>query len=214
MPCIRAAGRGEGPCSRHTMQTLTPVTAALLLGLTACTGSTSAPGATTSPPNRQDAPPMDLYSIPTAALDGSAADLSAYRGKVTLVVNVASECGFTPQYAGLQQLHREFAGRGFAVLGFPSNDFGGQEPGTPEQIRSFCTTKYGVDFPLFAKVRTKAGDGQSPVYELLGKATGSLPNWNFCKYLVGKDGQPLAFYTSRTAPDAAELRAAIEQALR
>jgi len=197
-----------------TMQTLTLVTAALLFGVTACTGSASAPDATTSLPSHQDAPAMDLYSLPTAALDGSAADLSVYRGKVTLVVNVASECGFTPQYAGLQQLHQEFAARGFAVLGFPSNDFGGQEPGTPEQIRSFCTTKYGVDFPLFAKVRTKAGDGQSPVYELLGKATGSLPNWNFCKYLVGKDGQPLAFYASRTAPDAAELRAAIEQALR
>ncbi|MBL8730557.1 MAG: glutathione peroxidase [Planctomycetes bacterium] len=156
---------------------------------------------------------MNLYSLQTEALDGKPVDLAAYQGKVTLVVNVASECGFTPQYAGLQQLHREFAGRGFAVLGFPSNDFGGQEPGTADQIRSFCTTKYGVDFPLFTKVRTKAGDGQSPVYRLLGEATGSLPSWNFGKYLVGKDGRPLQFFGSRTAPDAAELRSAIEQAL-
>jgi glutathione peroxidase len=156
---------------------------------------------------------MNLYSLQTEALDGKPVDLAAYRGKVTLVVNVASECGFTPQYAGLQQLHREFADRGFVVLGFPSNDFGGQEPGTAAQIRSFCTTKYGVDFPLFAKVHTKAGKDQSPVYELLGKTTGSLPNWNFCKYLIGKKGQPLQFFGSRTAPDAADLRAAIEQAL-
>ncbi len=157
---------------------------------------------------------MDLYSLQTHALDGRTVDLASYRGKVTLVVNVASECGFTPQYAGLQKLHQEFATRGFAVLGFPSNDFGGQEPGTPEQIQSFCTTKYSVGFPLFAKVHTKAGDGQSPVYELLGKATGSLPSWNFCKYVVGKDGQPIQFFGSRTAPDAAELRTVIEQALR
>lgn len=155
----------------------------------------------------------DLYSLTADALDGHPVALAAYRGKVTLVVNVASECGFTPQYAGLQRLHHELADRGFAVLGFPSNEFGGQEPGTAEQIRSFCTTNYGVDFPLFAKVTTKTGTGQSPVYDLLGAATGSLPTWNFGKYVVGKDGQPLRYFGSRTAPDAAELRAAIEQAL-
>jgi glutathione peroxidase len=187
-----------------------------LLVLAACAGGATPPDATSDqpPPTTSPAPtPMDLYSLRVERLDGTASDLAGYRGKVTLIVNVASECGFTPQYAGLQRLHQELAGRGFAVLGFPSNDFGGQEPGTPEQIQTFCTTKYGVDFPLFAKVRTKAGAGQSPVYELLGRATGSLPSWNFCKYLVGKDGKPVAFFGSRTAPDAAELRAAIEQAL-
>jgi glutathione peroxidase len=188
---------------------------ALLSGLAACTGNAPAPDhSAAAATNPAEPMPMDLYALHSPALDGKDVDLAAYRGKVTLVVNVASECGFTPQYAGLQQLHGEFADRGFAVLGFPSNDFGGQEPGTPDQIRSFCTSKYGVDFPLFGKVKTKAGDGQSPVYDLLGKATGSLPNWNFCKYVVGKDGKPLAFFASRTAPDASELRAAIEQALR
>lgn len=188
--------------------------AALLFALAACTGGAEAPPAATGSPEPTAAPAMDLYALHCTSLDGKDVDLASYRGKVTLVVNVASECGFTPQYAGLQQLHREFADRGFAVLGFPSNEFGGQEPGTPEQIRSFCTAKYGVDFPLFAKVATKAGDGQSPIYGLLGAATGSLPNWNFCKYVVGKDGKPVAFFASRTKPESAELRAAIEQALR
>ncbi len=187
-------------------------TAALLFACAACTYNAPAPAAPASPAD-PDTPPMNVYALRTEALDGTPVDLAAYRGKVTLVVNVASECGFTPQYAGLQQLQREFAARGFAVLGFPSNDFGGQEPGTAAQIRSFCTTNYGVDFPLFAKVRTKAGAGQSPVYRLLGEATASLPSWNFCKYLVGKDGTPLQFFGPRTAPDAAELRTAIEQAL-
>ena len=157
---------------------------------------------------------MDFYSLRTNTLDGKPVDLATYRGKVSLVVNVASECGFTPQYAGLQKLHDELKGRGFAVLGFPSNDFGGQEPGTPEQIQQFCTTKYAVDFPLFAKVQTKAGEGQSPAYKLLGDAAGKLPNWNFCKYLVGKDGKVISFHASKVAPEDKDLRAAIEAALK
>jgi len=155
----------------------------------------------------------DFYSLRTNSLEGQPVDLASFRGKVTLVVNVASECGYTPQYAGLQRLHDELASRGFAVLGFPSNEFGKQEPGTPEQIRAFCTTKYAVQFPLFAKCETKPGAGQSPVFAALGKATGSTPNWNFCKYLVGKDGAVLGFYPSKIAPDDATLRAAIEKAL-
>ena len=168
--------------------------------------------ATTPAPTKAD--PMNFYSLKTTSLDGSPADLAAYRGKVTLVVNVASECGFTPQYSGLEKLHSELKGRGFAVLGFPSNDFGGQEPGTPQQIRDFCTTKYHVDFPLFGKVQTKAGAGQSPIYAMLSEATGKLPNWNFCKYLVGKDGKVISFHPSKTTPDDAALRTAIEAALR
>ena len=163
----------------------------------------------TAPENR----PMDFYSLRTNTLDGKPVDLASYRGKVTLVVNVASECGFTPQYAGLQKLHSELAGRGFAVLGFPSNDFGGQEPGTPAQIRAFCTERYQVDFPLFQKVQTKAGAGQSPIYALLG-AGGHLPNWNFCKYLVGKDGKVVGFYPSKVAPEDKTLRAAIDAAMK
>jgi len=157
--------------------------------------------------------PMSLYTLKTRTLDGKDVDLSQYKGKVTLVVNVASKCGLTPQYEGLEALHSKLKEKGFAVLGFPSNDFGGQEPGTPEQIRAFCTDKYKVDFPMFAKVQTKAGEGQSPVYDLLGKAAGKLPEWNFGKYLVGKDGTVLQFFDSKVKPDSEELRAAIDKAL-
>ena len=158
--------------------------------------------------------PHDVYSLSATSLDGSPVDLADYRGKVTLIVNVASECGYTPQYAGLQQLHERLADRGFAVLGFPSNEFGGQEPGSAAEIREFCTSRYGVGFPMFAKVATKPGGGQSPVYATLQTATGKSPNWNFCKYLVGKDGAVVGFYPSKVAPDAPELQQAIEAALR
>jgi len=129
-----------------------------------------------------------------------------------LVVNVASRCGYTPQYAGLEKLHREMAPKGVTILGFPSNDFGGQEPGTPDEIQTFCKLTYDVTFPLFAKVVTKAGPDQSPVYAFLGE-TGSLPQWNFAKYVVDKNGKVVAFFPSRVVPDAPELRAAIEKAL-
>lgn len=176
-------------------------------------GQTAAPKATAPAPTPTTENTMSFYDLKTQSLEGSPTDLGAYRGKVTLVVNVASACGYTPQYAGLEKLHTELKDRGFAVLGFPSNDFGGQEPGTAEQIREFCKTKYSVDFPMFSKVQTKAGDGQSPIYAALGKG-GSLPNWNFCKYLIGKDGTVLGFYPSKVAPDDKELRAAIDAALK
>jgi glutathione peroxidase len=153
-----------------------------------------------------------LYDLKTTTLLGKPADLSAYRGKVTLVVNVASYCGFTPQYAGLEKLHRELAGKAFSVLGFPSNDFGEQEPGSPQEITEFCRRTYDVTFPMFAKVVTVPGSNQSPIYKLLG-ATGHLPAWNFAKYLVGKDGWVIAFYPSEVTPDAPELRRAIDNAL-
>jgi glutathione peroxidase len=167
------------------------------------------------PPAREFAMHMgtgSLYDLTVARLSGEPADLSAYKGQVTLVVNVASQCGFTPQYAGLEKLHRELAPKGFAVLGFPSNDFGGQEPGTAEEIGQFCQKNYGVTFPMFVKVVTKAGPQQSPVYTFLGES-GSLPQWNFSKYVVDKDGKVAAFFPSRVAPDAPELRAAIEREL-
>ena len=153
-----------------------------------------------------------LYELEAPALDGSKVDLSDYNGKVSLVVNVASRCGYTRQYAGLQALHAELAPRGFQVLAFPSNDFGGQEPGSPEEIREFCDSNYGVTFPMFGKVATK-GPEQSPIYANLEKMTGELPGWNFCKYLIGKDGKAIGFWNSGTAPDAAELRKAIDEAL-
>jgi glutathione peroxidase len=130
---------------------------------------------------------------------------------VLLVVNTASECGATPQYAGLEELWREYKGRGLAVLGFPSNDFGAQEPGPEEQIKSFCSTNYQVTFPLFAKVATKGG-GQSAVYKFLTAKHGE-PKWNFHKYLVGKNGEVLRAFGTKVEPNDAELRAAIEAAL-
>ena len=153
-----------------------------------------------------------LYSLKTTALDGKPADLVQYKGKVALAVNVASQCGLTPQYAGLEKLHEELKGRGFTVLGFPSNDFGGQEPGTPEEISTFCKKNYGVTFPMFSKLVTKAGPDQSPIYALLGKGR-ELPSWNFAKYVVGKDGRVVAFFNSKVPPDHKALREAIEAEL-
>jgi glutathione peroxidase len=153
-----------------------------------------------------------LYSLRAKSLQGQPVDLAQYQGKVTLVVNVASECGFTPQYAGLEKLHRELSSRGFSVLGFPSNEFGAQEPGSPQEIATFCEKNYGVSFPLFEKLQTKAGPGQSPIYEFLGRS-GKLPTWNFAKYLVGKDGKVIQAYPSKVAPESPDLRDAILTAL-
>jgi len=153
-----------------------------------------------------------LYDLKTQTLLGEPADLAAYRGKVTLVVNLASKCGYTPQYAGLERLHRELQSKGFAVLGFPSNDFGEQEPGSAQEITDFCTVIYNVTFPLFAKVFTLPGSAQSPIYRHLG-AIGNLPEWNFSKYLVGKDGKVRAFFQGDVEPDAPTLREAIADAL-
>jgi glutathione peroxidase len=153
-----------------------------------------------------------FYDLKTMTLDGKPADLSMYKGKVSLVVNVASKCGFTPQYTGLEKLHKDMQGKPFNVLGFPSNDFGGQEPGTAAEIQEFCKLTYGVTFPMFEKVVTKAGAGQSPVYGFLGKS-GNLPAWNFSKYVVDKQGKVVAFFPSKITPDSPELLAAINKAL-
>ena len=153
-----------------------------------------------------------FYDLKTRTLDGQPSDLSMYRGKVSLVVNVASKCGFTPQYDGLEKLKREMKGKGFSVLGFPSNDFGGQEPGTPQEIQTFCKLTYDITFPLFEKVVTKSGGDQSPAYSFLGKS-GKLPAWNFSKYVIDKNGQVVAFFPSQVTPEAPELRAAITKAL-
>jgi len=171
--------------------------------------------ATLLAPAKEFSMPMgegSLYDLKVVRLSGEPADLAAYKGKVALVVNVASQCGYTPQYAGLERLYRELAPKGVVVLGFPSNDFGGQEPGSAEEIGQFCQKNYGVTFPMFAKVVTKAGPEQSPVYAFLGES-GELPKWNFTKYVVDKNGKVEAFFPSRVAPDAPELRAAIEKAL-
>ena len=153
-----------------------------------------------------------FYDLKTQTLLGKPADLADYRGKVTLAVNVASYCGYTPQYKGLERLHRELKDKGFAVLGFPSNDFGEQEPGTAEEIATFCKLTYDVSFPMFSKVVTKPGADQSPVYKLLG-ATGHLPAWNFSKYVIGKDGAVRAFFPSEVTPEDPALRRAIAEAM-
>ena len=137
--------------------------------------------------------------------------LCQYAGKVLLVVNTASYCGFTPQYEGLEALHAKYAPRGLVVMGFPSNDFA-QEPGSSEQIAELCFNTYGVTFPMFAKTHVK-GPQANALFAALAQATGKAPAWNFHKYLVDRQGQPVAAWGSRVAPDDAGLRAAIEKAL-
>jgi glutathione peroxidase len=156
--------------------------------------------------------PGSFYDLKTHTLTGQPADLGTYRGKVSLVVNVASYCGFTPQYEGLEALQREMKGKPFNVLGFPSNDFGEQEPGTPQEIATFCKLTYDVDFPMFEKVVTRPGAAQSPVYAFLEKS-GNLPAWNFAKYVVDKSGRVVAFFPSEITPENPALRAAIAKAL-
>ena len=186
------------------MHTLTLVSILALPLLCACSANAGSPksGGATS-----------LHELEVASLDAGPVDLARYRGDVLLVVNVASECGYTPQYAGLEALEQEYSAQGFHVLGFPSNEFGGQEPGDAARIREFCTARYQVSFPMFGKVETKPGAGQSPVYATLIQATGEAPAWNFGKYLVGRDGRAIAFYPSKVQPDDPQLRAALELAL-
>jgi glutathione peroxidase len=153
-----------------------------------------------------------FYDFKTRTLKGAPADLGAYRGKVALVVNVASYCGYTPQYKGLEKLNRDLKDKGVVVLGFPSNDFGNQEPGTAEEIEQFCRLTYDVTFPMFEKVVTMNGPVQSPIYEWLGKS-GHLPAWNFAKYVIGKNGEVVAFFPSEVTPESPQLMAAINRAL-
>ena len=153
-----------------------------------------------------------FYDLKTMTLDGKPADLAQYRGTVSLVVNVASYCGYTPQYAGLEKLHRELHAKGFNVLGFPSNDFGEQEPGTAQEIATFCKRTYDVTFPMFEKVVTKKSAGQSPVYAFLG-ASGRLPAWNFSKYVIDRQGRIVAFFPSEVTPEESALRQTIAKAL-
>jgi glutathione peroxidase len=154
-----------------------------------------------------------LYDLDAHTIHPSHAGLLAdHRGQVCLVVNVASACGYTPQYTGLEALHRELAPRGFSVLAFPCNQFGAQEPGTPEEIAGFCQSRFDVTFPVFEKVDVH-GPGRSPIYAAIEAAVGATPKWNFAKALVGRDGAVLGFYESRVAPGDTRLREDIERAL-
>ncbi|QDQ27631.1 glutathione peroxidase [Chitinimonas arctica] len=146
-----------------------------------------------------------IYDFSAKRLDGSPESLEAYRGKVLLIVNTASECGFTPQFAGLEKLYQDYADKGFAVLGFPCNQFGGQEPGDGEQIGAFCQKNYGVDFPMFDKIEVN-GDGTHPLYQYLkSSAKGLLGTeaikWNFTKFLVDREGCVVDRFAPTTKPE-------------
>ena len=152
------------------------------------------------------------------SIDGSPAPLAAYKGKVVLLVNVASRCGYTPQYEGLEATYRKYKDRGFVILGFPANNFGGQEPGTDEEIKTFCSSKYNVTFPMYSKISVKGAD-KAPLYQFLtdpaaNPSTGGEIKWNFTKFLVDKNGKVIARFESGVTPESAEMTGAIEKALR
>jgi len=160
---------------------------------------------------------VGLYDIPLERLSGEPATLGEHAGKALLLVNVASQCGLTPQYTGLEELHERLAPRGFSVLGFPCNQFGGQEPGTAEEIAEFCAVNYGVTFPMYAKLEVNGG-GRHPLYtELTAKpdAEGTAGDilWNFEKFLVAPSGEIVGRFRPRTTPEDPQLLAAIEQTL-
>jgi glutathione peroxidase len=161
---------------------------------------------------------MSIYDVAINTLDGSPADLHDYDGKAVLVVNVASRCGLTPQYTGLEQIHEQYAGRGFTVLGVPCNQFGGQEPGTAEEIATFCSTSYGVTFPMTEKVEVN-GDGRHPLYQQLVDVPDSADGhtgdirWNFEKFLVAPGGEIVARFNPMVDPTSAEISDALEKVL-
>ena len=160
---------------------------------------------------------MTLDDIALQTLDGADTSLGQYKGNALLLVNVASKCGLTPQYAGLERLQERYAQRGFSVLGFPCNQFGGQEPGTAEEIQTFCSTTYGVTFPMFAKLEVN-GQNRHPLYQQLTQvpdAEGEAGDiqWNFEKFLIGKDGSVLGRFRPRTDPEDPAVIAAIESDL-
>lgn len=172
--------------------------------------------ATASPaqPRPQEKTVSPVLNFTMNSLDGKPVNLSKYQGNVVLIVNVASECGYTPQYEGLQALHKKYAARGLKILGFPSNDFGGQEPGTNSEIADFCKKNYGVEFDLFSKI-TVLGLGQAPLYKTLVSTPGfsGTVDWNFEKFLVGRDGKVIGRFKSPVEPLSAEMTNAIEAAL-
>jgi glutathione peroxidase len=156
-----------------------------------------------------------LESIPLKDIDGKSTSLQAYKGQVRLLVNVASKCGYTPQYKGLEALQQKYHAKGFEVLGFPSNDFGAQEPGSNEDIKSFCASQYHVSFPLFDKIHV-VGPDQHPLYTALTSQGSQFPGavkWNFNKFLIGRDGKLLQRFDSKVTPESPELVQAVESAL-
>jgi glutathione peroxidase len=153
-----------------------------------------------------------VHEFSLTTIDGQPAPLSAYKGKVLMLVNVASKCGYTPQYTGLQSLYEKYKDRGLVIVGVPANNFGGQEPGTNDEIKTFCTRNYNVTFPMMSKVSVK-GDDQIPLYGYLTKNTGGDVKWNFTKFLVDKNGKIVNRFESKVTPESPEMAAAIEKAL-
>lgn len=145
-------------------------------------------------------------------IDGKTEALSSYKGKVLLIVNVASQCGYTPQYTGLESLYKKYKDQGLVILGFPANDFGGQEPGSDTEIQQFCSRKYNVTFPMYSKIAVK-GDSAAPLYKFLQEKGGAV-KWNFAKFLVDSKGNVVQKFDSAVAPESPELLGAIEKALK
>lgn len=194
--------------------------AALLLA--ACTVPGSADEAPKSEAPKSETPKSEkekanVLNFTMKSLAGQDVNLEKYQGKVVLMVNVASKCGYTKQYAGLQKLHEKYAPQGLAILGFPANEFGAQEPGSDEDIATFCKKNYGVSFDMFSKIKVK-GDGKAPLYALLTSGAGDDKlageiKWNFEKFLIGRDGKVVARYRSNVAPESEEFVKAIEAEL-
>jgi glutathione peroxidase len=157
----------------------------------------------------------NIYDISVTTMDGEEKKLSEYSGKVLMIVNVASKCGYTKQYAGLEEIYKKYSGEGFVVLGFPCNDFGGQEPGSNDEIRTFCETKFNVTFPLFDKIKV-LGDDKSPLYARLtgnSETSGDI-GWNFEKFIISKNGDIVARYKSKVEPTSDEITSIIETELK
>ena len=157
-----------------------------------------------------------IYDFTMKSIDGKAVPMAAFKGKLTLVVNVASKCGFTPQYTGLEALYEKYKGQGFVIAGFPANNFMSQEPGTDEEIKTFCSNKYNVTFPMFSKISVK-GEDQAPLYKYLtdktaNPTTGGDIKWNFTKFLVDRDGKVIQRFETAVTPE--QMDAAIEKALK
>ena len=153
-----------------------------------------------------------LYDIPLKDIDGKPTSLAAYKGKVLLIVNVASKCGNTPQYAALEAMQKKYESKGFTVLGFPCNDFAGQEPGSAEQIKQFCTSTYSVTFPLFEKLHVK-GPEQHPLYAALTGKSSPVPgpiDWNFAKFVIGRNGEIITRFKASVKPDSQQVTSAVE----
>ena len=158
-----------------------------------------------------------VYSFTLNSIDGKPAPLADYKGKVVLLVNVASQCGYTPQYSALEAIYKKYKDQGFVILGFPANNFGAQEPGTNEEIKTFCSRKYSVTFPMYSKISVK-GDDQTPLYSYLTRQTGAgiagEIQWNFTKFLVDRNGNVIQRFEPAVTPDSKEVTAAIEKHLK